>query len=99
MVSPVVWAETSAAFDYEADFLDAMEKLGIQLAALSEKSLWHAGRIWRKYRATDGNKQRILTDFLIGSHALHQCDRLLTRDRGFYRAYFKGLVIVDPMKP
>ncbi len=35
-------------------------------------------------------------DFLIGAHALAQCDRLLTRDRGFYKEYFGKIRIVDP---
>jgi predicted nucleic acid-binding protein len=40
--------------------------------------------------------RRVVADFLIGAHALVTCDRLLARDRGYYRDYFAGLRIIEP---
>jgi predicted nucleic acid-binding protein len=52
--------------------------------------------MWSAYRRQRGTRERVIADFLIGAHALVQADRLLTRDRGFYRRYFEGLEILDP---
>ena len=44
----------------------------------------------------DRAARRPVADLLVGAHALLQADRLLTRDRGFYRDYFRGLKVIEP---
>jgi len=92
----VVWAETAAAFSSHLQFLEAMEALGVVYSPMDQESAFQAGTAWRAYRAKGGKRERVAADFLIGAHALVQCERLLTRDRGFYRSSFAGLKVLEP---
>lgn len=96
VASDVVWSETRAAFGGDDEFLQAMQTAQIGFSPTSEKAATRAGLAWQKYRASGGQRRRVIADFLIGSHAAAQCDRLLTRDRGYFRKYFARLAIVNP---
>jgi predicted nucleic acid-binding protein len=96
VASEVVFAETATAFGDAQGFLAAMGKLSISFAPMTEVAALKAADFWRQYRKAGGPRVRIASDFLIGAHALVTADRLLTRDRGFFRRYFAGLRVVDP---
>jgi predicted nucleic acid-binding protein len=96
VASDVVWAEAAAAFGDSQQFLDEMEGLSIAFSSTTRTAALRAAEFWRRHRAAGGSRVRIAADFLVGAHALVAADRLLTRDRGFYRRYFAGLRVLDP---
>ena len=96
VASDVVWAETAAAFPSSDAATAAMRELTIEYSATTPEAAADAGAAWRVYRASGGKRDRVIADFLIGAHAASHADRLLTRDRGFYRTYFRGLEMIDP---
>ena len=93
----VVWAELAVAYAHARDdLISIMEEIGIQYSTMNLEASLASAKYWFEYLEGGGRGKRIAADFLIGGHAMIQCDRLLTRDRGFYRDYFKGLDVITP---
>lgn len=68
----------------------------LQFVPSSLPSALLAGEMFSLHLKRGGARRRILADFLIGAHAQFHAQRLLVRDRGYLRDYFKHLKIWDP---
>ena len=98
VVCDLVYAELCVHFAAQREcdaFLDANE---IRVEPLSRSAHFLASRVWRSYRQQGGPRLKILSDFLIGAHAMAQANRLVSRDRGFYRKLFPSLRVIDPAR-
>ena len=95
VVSDVVLAEVCSALQGGDGVVAVLEEMGIRFSAIESKSAVRAGEMHRRQRQR-GGPTRPVADFLVGAHALLQCDGLITHDKSFYRDYFKGLKLVVP---
>jgi predicted nucleic acid-binding protein len=91
-----VWAEVATFFSKPQELLAVMSSIGVDFSRDSQETALAAATAWKSYKKAGGKRERLIADFLIGAHALVHCDYLLTRDRGFYRGYFKGLKVITP---
>ncbi len=94
----VVWTEVASMFPSPALARESLERLAVEFSSLEQDAALAAAAAWKTYRSRGGRRQRVVADCLIGAHARLQAERLLTRDRGFYRTYFRGLQVLDPAK-
>lgn len=96
IVGEIVWAEIVTGYEGPREANSVLERLGIGFVPAGKAAAELAGSAWRAYRRRGGSRERIIADFLVGAHAVTHADRLLTRDRGFYRSNFEQLVVIDP---
>jgi predicted nucleic acid-binding protein len=96
VIGECVLAEITPALGIEVmdEFLADWELAFVPSTVASAKM---AGDMFASYLRRKARPQgRVLPDFLIGAHAACLADRLLARDRGYYRDYFKKLRVFEP---
>ena len=95
IINAVVLAEVAPRFSQIEALRQALPSMAV-IEPIPFAASFLAGHAHANYRRAGGARQAILPDFLIGAHALVCAERLLTRDRGFFRQYFSGLQVIDP---
>lgn len=93
-ICDIVAAEVGGFFLSVQDLQENLDKLSIAIEPISLESCYLAGRIFQSYRKEGGRRNFLIPDFLIGAHALIQCNELLAIDRGYLRKYFSKLKVV-----
>ncbi len=91
LVCDIVYAELVPAFGDRAALDEALREINARLSPIDTSIAYEAGRRWMQYRRAGGPRARIISDFLIGAHAVAAADTFLTRDRGFFETYFPEL--------
>ncbi len=107
VIAPAIYAELIAAPRRDEATVDAfLREAGIAIDWQLDQDVWRlAGRAYRDYAARrraqrgDRGPRRILTDFIIGAHAVHLGASLLTFDRDIFRAAFPSLTVLAPDDP
>ena len=95
VVCDAALAALCASLRNGAEALGALEEMGVHYNAIESKSALRAGEMQRRHRQRN-DAARPMADFLVGAHALLQCDALITFDTAFHRDYFKGLKLIVP---
>jgi predicted nucleic acid-binding protein len=102
VVCDVVLSELTAALGNGSMVVDVLEDMGIRFDQVDQRAALRAGEMQRRYlqrrpsEPSPAPALRSIPDFIVGAHAMLQCDGLITRDAGFFRDYFKGLKLVEP---
>ena len=89
-------AEIFPALGSKTDFAEFLSDWQIEFSAMNLEAAVMAGEHFATYLSRGGQAKRVVPDFLIAAHASVAADRLLARDRGYLREYFRSLDIWDP---
>jgi hypothetical protein len=81
-----------------AEMLQFLSDWNLTFVPSSQSSAILAGEMFGTYLLRGGKRSRIVPDFIVAAHAQTHAQRLLARDRGYYRDYFKQLQLWDPSR-
>ena len=95
IICAIVYAELVPQFEGRSILERTLATINVTLSPVDTEVTFLAGEKWKAYRRSGGKRERIITDFLIGAHALIKAERFLSRDRGFYKSYFPELSLVE----
>jgi predicted nucleic acid-binding protein len=98
IVCECVLAEIRPALS-EPDLRTFLKDWHLDFVPATIESAMLAGKHFDHYLKRGGREGRVMPDFLIGAHAQLHAQRLLARDRGYLRDYFKSLKLFIPEKP
>ena len=93
VICDIVYAELVPQFEERSILDSTLTTINVSLSSVDKDVAFLAGERWKVYRKSGGERKRIITDFLIGAHAMVKAERFLTRDRGFYKSCFPDLKI------
>jgi predicted nucleic acid-binding protein len=94
VICECVLAEIAPAFKDEKSLREFLADWQIEYIPSSLDCVISAGVNFARYLTRGGRIGPIVADFLIGAHALYHADRLIARDRGFFRDYFARLTVL-----
>lgn len=78
------------------DLEEALPAEDYRRAQLPWEAAFLAGKAFRSYRRTGGQKRSTMPDLYIGAHAAVADIALLTRDDRRYRTYFPTVRLIRP---
>ena len=94
IICECVLAEIRPALS-ESDLREFLDEWRIDFIPSTRETALLAGGHFARYLGRGGKGGRVLPDFLIGAQAHLLADRLLARDRGYFRDYFKELRLME----
>ena len=95
VVCETVLAEIRPVLSQE-EFHRLLKEWRLEFVPGSVESAEVAGDHFAQYLKRNSKRKVLVPDFLIGAHAFVHADRLLARDRGYLRDYFRQLKVWIP---